>query len=148
MGEFLQISHDKYLFKIMTDRRYSRDGIWAMPGAMGVTMGLSDYQQQRAGDMAFAALPQAGVELGAGDELASLETIKVDLSLGSPVAGMVTAANGALEMEAELINLDPYGRGWLVMIQPDDWERDQAALLSPEQYAAHIEAELAAEAKT
>ena len=145
MSETLELRQDKFLFRIPTDRLYSREGIWALPGGDGVTLGLSDYQQQRAGDVAFVELPLEGAIVAAGEELAAVETIKIDVSYASPVAGTVTAVNGELEMEAELINLEPYGRGWMAIIQPVAWERDQAALLGAGAYLALIREELAAE---
>ncbi len=147
MSEILELRHDKFLFKIPTDRQYSREGIWALPGDDEVTLGLTDYQQQRAGDVAFVTLPEAGDRLEAGEELAAVETIKLDVSYGCPIAGTVVASNQQLELEAELINLEPYSRGWLAVMTPEAWDRDQPALLSAEQYLALIQEELAAEAK-
>ena len=97
-------------------------------------MGLTDFLQQRSGDVAFAAMKPQGTSLAAGDELGTIETIKVNISLGSPVSGKVLEINPAMETTPEAINQDPYGAGWLALLQPLDWAADRAALLDPQAY--------------
>ncbi|HSG18452.1 MAG TPA: hypothetical protein VLE70_19320 [Anaerolineae bacterium] len=66
--------------------------------------------------------------------MATIETFKVDIELPAPISGAVAAINEALEMEAEVINQDPYGGGWLAVIEASDWPADPVRLLSPEGY--------------
>jgi len=72
--------------------------------------------------------------LAAGDELASIETIKAILSVQSPVASTVRQVNESLEESPELVNEAPYGDGWLAIVEPRDWEADRANLLGAERY--------------
>jgi glycine cleavage system H protein len=143
MTEYLEFTLDKFTFKVATDRHYNPEGVWAKAEGDRVTLGLSDFFQQRNGDVAFAEMPPEGTSITFGEPVASIETIKVDIEVPSPVSGTVVEVNPDMEMEPEAINLDPYGAGWIVVIEADDWEEDRARLLDPEAYLAHskIEAE-------
>lgn len=145
MTEFLELTVDKFTFKVATDRLYSAEGMWAKEesanGARKVRVGLSDFFQQRNGDVAFAEITEKGSDLDADDEIAVIETIKVDISLPSPLAGEIVDVNPAMEMEPEKINFDPYGDGWLAVLAPRDWEAAQERLLSPEVYYERIKVE-------
>ena len=146
MTEFLKHTVDKFIFHIATDRYYDQHGLWALPEGPFVRVGLSDFLQQRSGDVAFAELASEGSEVTVGDGIAEIETIKVDFSVLSPVSGTVVEINSALDLGPEIINEDPYGEGWLMLIEPKDWEMDQSALLDPTAYfkimAAEVEEEL------
>ena len=83
------------------------------------------------GDVAFAELPAVGSSLSFDDELATIETIKVDISIASPASGQVIETNLEMELEPDVTNSDPYRAGWLAIIEPDDWPADQAKLLNP-----------------
>ncbi len=85
-------------------------------------IGLSDYLQQRSGDIAFVEIMPVGTELAFGDEVAVIETIKVNISLGSPVSGKVAEVNPDMEMAPEVINQDPYGKGWIAIVEASNWE--------------------------
>jgi glycine cleavage system H protein len=141
MSEFLEFSAGKFIFRIASDCAYTRAGVWVRVQGNTIQVGLSDYLQQRSGDVAFAEIKPAGTQLIASEEFAVIETIKVDLSLEAPVSGELVAANPALEMAAEVINQDPYGAGWMAEIQPVDWETDSARLLTPAAYLAKAQAE-------
>jgi glycine cleavage system H protein len=147
VSEFLEYTLDKFTFRVATDRYYNADGLWAKEENGQVTIGLSDFLQQRSGDIAFAEVAEPGTELGFGDELANIETIKVDISLPSPVSGTVIETNPAMEMEPEVINEDPYGEGWLAIIETTNWPADQARLLDPPAYFKHMVAEAEEEAR-
>jgi glycine cleavage system H protein len=138
MTEFLETTVDKFIFKVATDRTYSPQGIWVLEDEHGarVRLGISDYQQQVGGDVAFAHLKPVGTVLGRGDEFAELETIKATTGYPLPVAGTVVEVNGDLDLNPESINQDPYGKGWLVVVEPTDWAAARAALLSAGEYLA------------
>jgi len=72
----------------------------------------------------------------AGDEIASIETVKTVFSLPSPIKGKIVEVNSSLQDSPELINQEPYGRGWMVVVQPENLERDVSALMSAEAYFA------------
>ncbi len=82
MPEYLETAVDKFIFRVATDRLYGRDGIWLLAAGEGrVRLGVSDYFQQRAGDVAFVHFKPIGTTLAAGEELAELETVKANASL-------------------------------------------------------------------
>ena len=141
VSEYLEYALDKFTFRVATDRYYSAYGVWAKKENEAITIGLSDFLQQRSGDIAFAEVKETGTELGYGDEVADLETIKVDISLPSPVSGIIVEVNPAMETEPEVINEDPYGQGWLAVIEAADWPADQTQLLDPRAYFEHMKTE-------
>jgi glycine cleavage system H protein len=147
MSGFLVTTVDKFTFKVAADRYYTTDGVWAQADGNRVRVGLSDYLQQRNGDIAFADLLPQGTILDVGDEFASLETIKVNLSLASPVSGKIIEINSEMATAPEVINQDPYSAGWLAVIEASDWEADRAGLLDPPAYFAQMKVEAERETK-
>jgi glycine cleavage system H protein len=147
MPDMLELTLDKFTFRIAQDRFYSPAGIWAKPEAGGVRIGLSDFLQQRSGDVAFAEVQPVGTALKIGDEVAVIETIKVNISLAAPLAGRIAEVNPAMGTAPEAINQDPYGAGWLAVIEATAWESDHLHLLSPQAYFAKITIEAEQEVK-
>lgn len=148
MTEYLEYTLDKFTFRVATDRFYTRDGVWAKADGDRVTVGVSDFFQQRNGDVAFAEVWDEGTAVSVGDEFANIETIKVDLELPCPISGTIAAVNEALELEAEVINQDPYGSGWIAVIEATDWTADQAKLMVPEVYLEHMKVQAQEEAES
>jgi glycine cleavage system H protein len=142
----IKFTVDKFIFRFPRKLLYSSDGLWIARENDSLRIGMSDFIQQRNGDIAFAAVAEQGSELNAGDEVASIETVKVNFSLPAPMKGKVIDANTSLQDSPELINQDPYGRGWLVILQPENLERDLVTLMTAEAYSElakqHAEAEL------
>jgi glycine cleavage system H protein len=147
MPELLEILVDKFTFKVAKDRFYNHEGVWAKPEGMRVRIGLSDFLQQRSGDVAFAEVKALGTTVTPGDEIAVIETIKVNISLTSPVSGKVVEVNPGMETAPEAINQDPYGAGWLAIIEAKDWETDRARLLDPQAYFVQMKREAELEVK-
>jgi glycine cleavage system H protein len=146
MSQYLEYTLDKFTFKVATDRFYTAEGIWAKADGDQITVGVSDFFQQHNGDVAFAEVVEAGTAVSANAEFADIETIKVDIALSSPVSGTITAVNETLEMEAEIINQDPYEAGWIAIIIAADWATDQANLMTPEAYFEHMKVQAQEEA--
>ena len=134
MSDFLEITVDKFTFKVATDRFYSSEGVWVKEEDGRFRIGLSDFVQQRSGDVAFADVKPAGTSLAAGDELASIETIKVNITYTAPVNGKIAEVNPAMRDAPEAINQDPYGAGWLAVMEVTDWEVERSKLLDPQAY--------------
>ncbi len=147
MPEFLEVTVDKFTFKVATDRFYTREGVWVLPEADRVRVGLSDFLQQRSGDIAFVELKPVGTLLSKDDEVASIETIKVNIAVSSPVNGQVNEVNPAMGTAPEAINQDPYGAGWLAVITPSDWDTDRSRLLDAMTYLEVIKRESEQELK-
>ncbi len=133
-NERLELRIDKFTFRFPKTLRYSEAGLWVKLEGSLVRMGLSDFAQQRSGDIAFANLAPAETVLDAGDEVASIETVKVNVSLPSPVRGIIRAVNSSLQEAPELINQDPYGKGWVALVEPEDLELQWRGLLDAEAY--------------
>ena len=133
-SEVLETTVDKFVFRVKRDCWYSQAGVWVHLEDGSARVGVGDYLQQASGDVAFVDVRPAGTVLAAGDELASIETAKVILTVQSPVAGTILQVNEALEEKPELINEAPYGNGWLAILEPRDWEADHANLLDAERY--------------
>ncbi len=147
MAEFLETMVDKFTFKVALDRYYQADGAWALAEGNRVRIGLSDYLQQRSADVAFVEVRPEGTTLKAGEEVGVIETIKVTISLASPVAGTVVEVNSVLADSPEVINRDPYGGGWLAVLEAAHWEADRAQLLTAEAYFDKMKGQAEEEAK-
>ncbi len=138
MTEYLETTVDKFTFKVATDRLYSAEGVWAKAEGQRVRIGVSDFVQQHNGDVAFADVKPVGSVVAYDEELATIETIKVNISLPSPVTGLVIQVNPGMSSAPEAINQDPYEAGWLAVLEPRDWQADQARLLDPQAYFAKM----------
>lgn len=147
MPDFLETMVDKFTFKVATDRFYTAEGVWAKEKDGRVRVGLSDFVQQRSGDVAFAQIKPAGTVLAAGEEVAVIETIKVTTGFASPVNGKIVEVNPAMNDAPEGINLDPYGAGWLAAMEVADLEAERARLLDPQAYFNVMKGQAEEEAK-
>jgi glycine cleavage system H protein len=137
--DYREAKVDKFVFRVARDYRYSDADVWTKREGNRVRVGLTDYLQQKSGDVAFVNLKPIGSVLATNDELAALETIKVDLVIPAPLAGKIVAVNDALTAHPELVNSDPYGDGWLVEIEPSN-PADFDALLDAETYLPQMQA--------
>jgi glycine cleavage system H protein len=134
MPDYLEAAVDKFIFRVATDRLYSPAGVWALAEGDRIRVGMTDFLQQQSGDVAFAEVRLVGRAIMAGDEVALIETIKANVEVISPVSGAVSEVNPALATTPEAINQDPYGQGWLAVIDASDWPKDRDALLDPQAY--------------
>lgn len=114
---------------------YRESHEWVRDEGNGVVViGISDHAQAALGDMVYVELPEPGMSYEQGDACAVVESVKAASDAYAPVSGEVIEVNSALEDSPELVNNDPYGDGWLFMVQmsnPDELD----GLLSPEAYA-------------
>jgi glycine cleavage system H protein len=141
MSNFLEFTVDKFAFRVATDRWYHAAGVWVKLEGVHATIGLSDYLQQRSGDVAFVEIKPSGTLVGQGEEVAVIETIKVNISLPSPVSGRVMVVNPEIIGSPEIINQDPYGKGWLAFIQVSDFPIQMNNLLDGQAYYEKIKRE-------
>ena len=139
MPDYLDFTFEKFTFRVATDRLYHPAGVWAKAEGEQVIVGVTDFFQQHNGDVAFAEVRGAGSAVSREIGFADIETIKMDIELPAPVSGTIVAVNEKLIFEAEIINEDPYGAGWLAIIEAVDWTADKALLLSPEAYFVHMQ---------
>ena len=147
MSDFLETTVDKFTFKVATDRFYNHEGVWAKEENGRVRIGLSDFVQQRSGDVAFAEVKPVGTVLATGEEVAVIETIKVNITYTAPVKGKIVDVNLAMNDAPEAINQDPYGTGWLAVMEVTDWDAERAKLLDPQAYFKIMKGQAEEEAK-
>ena len=113
---------------------YSESHEWLQLESDIATIGITDFAQTELGDIVFAELPEVGEHLERGEAFGTLEAVKTVADLIAPVSGEVLEVNDSLAEEAEQINEDPYGGGWLLKIRIDD-AADLEDLLSAQDYA-------------
>ena len=101
----------------LQDLKYTESHEWARIDGDTAVVGITDFAQEQLGDLTFVELPQVGEDVAAGAPMGSVESVKAAADINSPVAGQVLEVNEELENAPELVNEDPYGKGWLVKIK-------------------------------
>ena len=134
MSEYLQTVFDKFELRVHKEYHYTTDGLWTKMEAGRVRVGVSDYLQRTGGDAAFVEVVSQGSTIERQTEFGTLETAKTTVSLLSPISGTSEQVNGILSEKPELVNSDPYGEGWLVIMAPRNLEDDLKTLTSANQY--------------
>jgi len=114
------------------DLHYTSDHEWVKVSGSTVRIGITDYAQDALGDVVFVQLPTVGATVNAHDSFSEIESTKSVNDVYAPVAGTVSAVNDDLTGSPELLNSDPYGRGWICDIEVGDIET--STLLSAAQY--------------
>jgi glycine cleavage system H protein len=114
---------------VPADLRYSKDHEWARLESTGnVRVGITDYAQDALGDVVFVEAPAVGTVVAAGDSFGEVESTKSVSDLYAPVSGTVIETNDVLADAPERLNDDPYGEGWICLIEPDDPSQLEALL--------------------
>ena len=122
---------------IPTNLKYTRDHEWVQVEGEVATIGITDYAQSQLGDIVFVDIQTAGDTLSQGEIFGAIEAVKTVADAFMPLSGEITEINGSLESEPQLINQDPYGKGWLIRIKITHPE-EIANLLDAEAYGALI----------
>ena len=102
------------------DIKYHREHAWVRVEGKNATIGITDTAQQQLGDIVYVDLPERDTEVDADSELCEIESTKATSPVISPVSGKVLEANEDLGDSPEIINEDPYGNGWIVVIAMND----------------------------
>ena len=102
------------------DIKYHRDHSWVRIEGKRATIGISDFAQQQLGDIVYVDLPEVDTEVDAESELSEIESTKATSPVVSPVSGTIVELNEDLADSPEIINEDPYGNGWLVVVEMSD----------------------------
>lgn len=118
---------------IPSELKYTKDHEWIKIEGSTATIGITDFAQGELGDIVFVDVDTVDEDVDAGEIFGSVEAVKTVSDLFLPLAGTVTAFNEELEDAPELINQDPYGKGWIVKVELND-DVDTASLLSAEDY--------------
>ena len=117
---------------------YSLEDEWVRQEDGSVVVGITDYAQQRLGDIVFVELPPVGRAVAKGDAFGVIESVKAVSDLYAPISGTVTGINEELADAPERINEDCYGNGWMCRIEPDD-PGEVEALLDSRAYETHVD---------
>jgi glycine cleavage system H protein len=102
---------------VPTDLHYTRDHEWVRVDGEEATVGITQYAADQLGDIVFVELPDAGRQLDEAKPFGVVESVKAVSDLFAPLSGEVTAVNDALAADPELVNSDPYGKGWMIKLR-------------------------------
>jgi len=117
--------------------RYTKDHEWARLEGRRATVGITDHAQSELTDVVYVELPQPGKVVKTGDVLGTVESVKAVSEIFAPVGGKVVDANKALADTPEVVNKDPYGKGWMVVLEVADPGEIQR-LMDAAAYRAHV----------
>ncbi|MEX0828792.1 MAG: glycine cleavage system protein GcvH [Nitrospirales bacterium] len=119
------------------DLHYHKEHEWIRVAGNKATVGISNFAQDALGDVVFIDLPEVGATLAAEAELGEVESTKATSTIYSPVTGSVVQVNLELEEHPELLNQDPYGRGWIAVLELSN-PAEVDGLMTAEQYDAFL----------
>jgi glycine cleavage system H protein len=119
--------------EVPNDRRYTAEHEWALERDGRVVVGITEHAQDQLGDVVFVGLPEPGTEVQAGQPMGEVESTKSVSDVYCPVSGKIVEKNPEVEGNPELINSDPYGKGWLVTIDAGGAGLD--GLMSADEYS-------------
>lgn len=123
------------------DLRYTREHEWARLEDDGrVTVGVTDFAQEQLGDVVFLDLPEVDASVEGGEPLGEVESTKSVSDLYAPLTGRVVEVNQECKDNPAAVNQDPYGEGWLVVVEPSD-RTEFDGLMTPDEYARFLEEE-------
>jgi glycine cleavage system H protein len=117
--------------------RYTKDHEWVLLEGNTATIGITDFAQRELGDIVYVEIDNLNKELGAESVFGTVEAVKTVSDLFMPVSGTITAVNPELNSEPELVNSDPYGRGWMIKMTVNNPE-DVAALMDAAAYQGMV----------
>jgi glycine cleavage system H protein len=100
--------------------KYTKDHEWVLVEGNEATVGITDFAQHELGDIVFIEIETLGEKLSHGEVFGTVEAVKTVSDLFMPLSGTVTRKNAELDESAELVNSDPYGKGWMIKVTADD----------------------------
>lgn len=122
---------------IPDDLRYHKEHEWVRVEGSRATVGISHFAQDALGDVVFIELPTVGTDVEANQEMGEVESTKATSNVYSPVSGKIVQVNEALQDHPELLNSDPYGKGWLAVIELGNPEQVDG-LMTASQYEGFL----------
>jgi glycine cleavage system H protein len=117
------------------DLRYTEQHEWVRREEHGVRVGITDFAQDALGDVVYVDIPEVGTEVRAGQPFGEVESTKSVSDVYAPVTGTVLDRNAALSDSPQLVNEQPYGDGWMILIEPTD-QSEVGGLLDAAAYRA------------
>ncbi len=126
-------------YEFPDDCLYTESDEWIrMDGAIA-RLGVTDYAQSELSDIVFVELPEVGTQVETNEAFAVVESVKAVSDLFAPISGEIAEVHQSLEEHPEWVNEDPYGRGWILAMAPEDPDALDA-LMSADEYRAHVKA--------
>jgi glycine cleavage system H protein len=122
------------------DLRYHKEHTWVKTAGKKATIGITDYAQESLGDIVYIDLPEVDTDIELNSEIGEIESTKATSSIISPISGRVIEVNEDLSESPETINEDPYGKGWIAVIEIDD-ASEIDDLMDSSEYAKYVEEE-------
>jgi len=122
---------------IPSDLRFHKEHEWVRPDGKRATVGISDFAQDALGDIVFLELPKVGVSVKVGQQIGEVESTKTTSTIYTPVSGTIAKINADLKDHPEVVNSDPYGKGWMVVIDLSSVSEVEK-LMTAEQYEAFL----------
>ncbi len=122
------------------DLRYHKEHTWVKVSGRKTTIGITDYAQDALGDIVYIDLPELDMDVEANSEIGEIESTKSTSSIISPVSGRVHEVNDDLAESPEILNEDPYGKGWIAVIEIDD-ASEIDDLMDSAEYSKYVEEE-------
>lgn len=126
--------------EVPKDLRYTIEHEWIRINGNKGVIGITQFAQDQLGDVVFVELPQNDSLLTSEETFGVVESVKTVSDLYAPASGKVVATNADLETQPELVNSDPYGKGWIIEIEISD-AKEIEGLLTPEQYIEQCDKE-------
>lgn len=117
--------------------KYTKDHEWVRLEGKVATVGITDFAQRELGDIVYVEIETEGEEVEEGEVFGTVEAVKTVSDLFMPLSGTISEVNEDLEGEPELVNSDPYGKGWMIKIELEDTAAFNS-LLSADEYAEVI----------
>ena len=108
---------------------YSNDFAWIKIEGDKVRMGITDYAQKQLREIVYAELPDVGTELNQDDPYGTLESVKAVSDLIAAISGIIEEVNNEIQSNPELLNEDPYGKGWLIILKPSNLDAELPNLM-------------------
>jgi len=102
------------------DVKYHREHQWVRVEGKRASVGITDYAQEELGDIVYIELPEVGLDVAAEEDVTEIESTKTTAPLIAPVSGRIVEVNEELKDAPELMNEDPYGKGWIITIEMSD----------------------------
>jgi glycine cleavage system H protein len=122
---------------IPNDLRYHQEHEWVRVSGTQATLGISHFAQDALGDIVFIDMPKPGAVVKAGQQIGEIESTKTTSTIYTPVSGTIAKVNADLKDHPEAVNSDPYGKGWMVVIDLPDGS-DVEKLMTASQYEAFL----------
>lgn len=122
------------------DLKYHKEHTWLKVTGKKATMGITDYAQDSLGDIVYIDLPEVDSDVEVNSEIGEIESTKATSSLIAPVTGRIVEVNEDLSESPEIINEDPYGKGWIAIIELDDTS-ELEDLMDSSEYLKYVEEE-------